>query len=615
MTSDYSPDSPATDPTGRVVRPAATAGLMLSGRYRLEALLASTGGIMTWRATDNVLSRPVLMHLLPPDDERMGWVLNAARKAATITDARFLRVLDALEATGQEPWSFVVSEFAVGDSLQTLLGNGPVSGEQASYIVGQMASALAPLHARGMFHLRISPSSVIITVNGNIKIVGFLIDAALRPKPGEDQLSWAEQEAIDCYDLGRLLYSLTTATWPVPPDEPQRAHWGLPAAPLRLSRSSGQGAEQLWASPHDVNSSIAPSVSTVTMAALRPKLGLVGPGLHSANDIADSLDGLADLVDAGESLETLMRHNHQMPTPPPAPVQTEWVSMRADPAETTQRMASLDVNLPDPIDESEAPTEVVKAQEWRPAADDDWRPTLAQPAVNEPPVTAPPSVETHPRPAPAPPRLKSKKVPSATLGRRVIVLLIGFVVVALLVLQIRGCATGGSGGDETTSGQPTAIAPVAIASVFDFDPAADGGDNNENSSQAPYAADGDTSTVWHTLTYLNNPAFGGLKPGAGIVYDLGSAVPVASVRLLLDNEPTAVQLMVPIENDATAASPPMNTVNEWQVIASDPAGGSETTLSPDEPVTTRWLMVYFTSLPPIGGNQYRSGIVETYINQ
>ena len=180
MTSDYSPDSPATDPTGRVVRPTATAGLMLSGRYRLEALLASTGGIMTWRATDNVLSRPVLMHLLPPDDERMGWVLNAARKAATITDARFLRVLDALEATGQEPWSFVVSEFAVGDSLQTLLGNGPVSGEQASYIVGQMASALAPLHARGMFHLRISPSSVIITVNGNIKIVGFLIDAALR---------------------------------------------------------------------------------------------------------------------------------------------------------------------------------------------------------------------------------------------------------------------------------------------------------------------------------------------------------------------------------------------------------------------------------------------------
>ena len=73
--------------------------------------------------------------------------------------------------------------------------------------------------------------------------------------------------------------------------------------------------------------------------------------------------------------------------------------------------------------------------------------------------------------------------------------------------------------------------------------------------------------------------------------------------------------MVPVENDATAASPPMNTVNEWQVIASDPAGGSETTLSPDEPVTTRWLMVYFTSLPPIGGNQYRSGIVETYINQ
>ncbi len=599
--TDYSSDYPETDPTGRILRPPAGPGLMLSGRYRLEALLASTGGIMTWRATDAVLSRPVLMHLLPPDDPRMGWVLDASRRAATITDARFLRVLDALEATGQEPWSFVVSEFAVGDSLQVMLANGPLTGEQAGYIVDQMASALAPLHARGLFHLRINPSAVIITVNGNVKIVGFLIDAALRPKPGEDQLSWAEQESIDCYDLGRLLYSLTTARWPVPPDEPQGSHWGLLPAPLRLDRSGGAGGEQLWASPHEVNPAIAPSLSTVTMAALRPQLGLVGPGLHTANDVADSLEGMSDVVDAEESLEALMRANHKIGTPSATPVQTEWMSTHSNPADATQPMPRVEDELPGPTGDLHAPTEVVPVRSWPAPAGGDRPATSSQPPV-------------HPSPVAAPPRLKPEKATTAALGRKVIVVLTVFVLLALLVLQLRGCGGGGTDRDAPTT-DAASVEPAAIASVFDFDPTADGGDNNENSSDAGYAADGDTSTVWHTLTYLNNPAFGGLKPGAGIVYDLGEAVPVGSVRLLLDNEPNALQLMVPIENDASAASPPMNTVSEWQVIASDSAAGGEVTLTPDQPVTTRWVMVYFTSLPSVGGNQYRSGIAETYINQ
>lgn len=600
--TDYSSGYPATDPTGHVVRPTASPGLMLSGRYRLEALLASSHNITTWRANDNVLSRPVLMHLLTPDDDRMGWVLNAARRAATINDARFLRVLDALEATGQEPWSFVVSEFAVGDSLETLLSNsGPLTSEQASSIVAQMATALAPMHARGMFHLRINPSAVIVTVNGNVKIVGFLIDAALRPKPGEDELNWADQELIDCYDLARLLYSLTTARWPVPPDEPQRNYWGLPPAPLRLERSGALSGEQLWASPHEINPAISPALSTVIMAALRPRLGLVGPGLHSANDIADSLEGLYDPLEAEESLEALMRVNHQLGTPSATPaVQTGWLSGSSDSTAPTLSMAKVEAE-PAVIAEP-APTEVPR---WSPPATS---------SASAPPAAVTPQAPGRPTPVAAPPRLKPKKTQTAALGRKAIVLLIAFVLLALIVLQIRGCT---SGTDPHAAGGADAetIQPAVIVSAFDFDPAADGGDNNENSDQASFAADGDPATAWRTLTYLNNPAFGGLKPGAGIVYDLGEPVSVASVRVLLDNEPAAVQLMVPIENDASAASPPMTTVSEWEVIASDSAAAAEVVLKPDQPVTTRWLMIYFTSLPSIGGNQYRSGIAETYINQ
>ena len=117
------------------------------------------------------------------------------------------------------------------------------------------------------------------------------------------------------------------------------------------------------------------------------------------------------------------------------------------------------------------------------------------------------------------------------------------------------------------------------------------------------------------FTYLNNPVFGGLKPGVGMVFDLGREVPVASVSLILDNQPNVLSLMVPRDADPSESAPPMDSVDQWQVIASDPAAGLQVSLSPDEPVTTRWVMVYFTQLPPVGASLYRSGIAEAYINR
>ena len=282
-----------TESAGHLDLLTVTAGLLLAGRYRLDSLLAFSHGVMTWRAVDQILSRPVLVHLLEPEDERLGWVLEAARRAATVIDSRFLRVLDAQEASGQEPWSLEVCEYAVGDSLKTLLAAGPLTTQQAGFIVHEVAVALAPLHARGLFHLRINPDSVIITANGNVKIVGLLIDAALRPQPGEDQLSWSDQEAIDVNALGQLLYASMTGNWPVPPSLPQRPNWGLPAAPMRgLPPAEGEPDQQVWPAPHELNRQINPEASAVTMAVLRPALGQVGPSLRSADDIADSLESV-----------------------------------------------------------------------------------------------------------------------------------------------------------------------------------------------------------------------------------------------------------------------------------------------------------------------------------
>src|SRR4051794_20127676 len=70
-------------------------GTVLVDRYRLEEQQGRTGDTTYWRATDELLDRPVGVCLLPADGATAAPVLHAARQAAAVTDPRFLRVLDA----------------------------------------------------------------------------------------------------------------------------------------------------------------------------------------------------------------------------------------------------------------------------------------------------------------------------------------------------------------------------------------------------------------------------------------------------------------------------------------------------------------------------------------
>ncbi|HEU5484994.1 MAG TPA: murein biosynthesis integral membrane protein MurJ, partial [Microlunatus sp.] len=171
--------SPSTLP-----RPSSTAGTVLGYRYRMEELLAESSRTATWRAFDLVLSRSVVVHLLSPLDPQAPEILQTAREAALAVDSRFLRVLDAVSSDDPELGSYVVCEYAVGRSLEVLLSHGPLSGLESAWVVREVADALSGVHGLGLFHQRINPDTVILTPDGHVKIVGLLIEAALRPPPG-----------------------------------------------------------------------------------------------------------------------------------------------------------------------------------------------------------------------------------------------------------------------------------------------------------------------------------------------------------------------------------------------------------------------------------------------
>jgi len=166
-------------------------------------------------------------------------------------------------------------------------------------------------------------------------------------------------------------------------------------------------------------------------------------------------------------------------------------------------------------------------------------------------------------------------------------------------------------GSPEPGKSPAPAGPIAIAGASDFDPETDGGNDEENPDAVAKAIDGDPATYWETLRYKNRPNLGGLKPGVGIVLDLGEPRTVTSVTLALsaDNpeDPTGVEIRVPKEAGASK-----RTEADWRVVGADAEAKGTVTVALAEPTETQYVLVYFTKLPPTDGG-YKARLHEVTV--
>jgi putative peptidoglycan lipid II flippase len=85
------------------------------------------------------------------------------------------------------------------------------------------------------------------------------------------------------------------------------------------------------------------------------------------------------------------------------------------------------------------------------------------------------------------------------------------------------------------------------------------------------------------------------------------------VELTFARSGTDVELRVPRQNPETVSTPPMTSDGQWRRIASEANAGRTATLTADQPVSTRYVLVYLTSLPK-EGTDYRGRINEVAIS-
>jgi len=114
------------------------------------------------------------------------------------------------------------------------------------------------------------------------------------------------------------------------------------------------------------------------------------------------------------------------------------------------------------------------------------------------------------------------------------------------------------------------------------------------------AVDLDPSTAWVTDRY-NSSHFGGLKPGVGLLVDLGASTAVTSVQVQLTAAGAGVELR--------AADTPAATADGYRVVAQNADAGPVATLTPAAGERARYWLVWLTALPGQDSG-YREGISE-----
>jgi putative peptidoglycan lipid II flippase len=563
------------------------AGTVLASRYRLEELIAESRPTVTWRAFDQVLSRSVLVHLLSPDDPDEEKLLAVARQASVATDSRFLRVLDAVHSSDPDLGSYIVCEYATGQSLEVILSHAPLSGLEAAWVVREVADALAGVHSLGLYHQRINPDTVIITPNGNVKIVGLLIEAALRPVRGSAVNGADTPELIDVTDLGRLLYASLVARWPGGPA------YSLPDAP---------DVGRRWATPRQVRAGVSPALDQVCDQILGDPPRHRSTPITTAHDLVVALTKVLGPADASGDLERRLRQpiplvgasaEHVDPTTGSPPVSALLHQPGSDGPQASPTTAA-------PIDAA-APRE--KPASVRPSVTTTTLTSGSSQAARTPQPTAPPHPPgQHPR----------RRWIGVLVLLALLLVTAGIVSAVVLDQRLSGARPAASGVPAgSPSPSPTAPpGPIAVRGALEFDPQGD--PPTENPDEVAFAYDGDPRTRWRSLQYLHNPKLGGIKRGVGLVFDLGTAQPVQEVRLTLSGKGTDVELRVPARDPAGTTKPPMTSDGHWRSVAKQSQAGATATLTAGEPVTTRYVLVYLTSLPK-EGQGYRGGIYEVEV--
>jgi serine/threonine-protein kinase len=251
---------------------------LLGGRYQVGELLGYGGMAEVHRGRDLRLGRDVAIKMLRTDLARDATFQERFRReaqnSAALNHPAIVAVYDTgeeISATG-EKLPFIVMEFVNGHTLKEVLAQeGQIPPRRALEIIADICAALEFSHRHGIIHRDIKPGNVMITQNGQVKVMDFGIARALASGAttmtqtsaviGTAQYLSPEQargEAVDArsdvYAAGCVLFELLVGHPPFVGDSPVSVAY--------------QHVREDPRAPSELNPQVPPDVDAIVLKAL-----------------------------------------------------------------------------------------------------------------------------------------------------------------------------------------------------------------------------------------------------------------------------------------------------------------------------------------------------------
>lgn len=151
-------------------------------RYKIVKLIGQGGMGRVYQAFDTVMKRPVAIKLLEPNNITND-IKDEMAQLAQLSHSNIVTVYD----TGKWAFSvktdqgerracsrYLVMEFVDGTALKQLIQKDkPLPIKEACRITRQVLDGLNHMHEKAMIHCDIKPANILITKQGNVKIIDF----------------------------------------------------------------------------------------------------------------------------------------------------------------------------------------------------------------------------------------------------------------------------------------------------------------------------------------------------------------------------------------------------------------------------------------------------------
>jgi serine/threonine-protein kinase len=206
-------------------------GLVLGGRYQLEARVASGGMADVWSGHDGVLQRRVAVKVMRPDPghEEL-FALRFHDEALHSAGLIHTNIATLFDYGEDDELAFLVMELVDGRPLSSIIReHGPLPADQVRSVVGQCALALGVAHEAKVVHRDVKPANILVREDGLVKLTDFgiarAVDASGHTRAGdllgtpsylspEQALGRSATGASDLYALGVVAHEMLCGAKP-----------------------------------------------------------------------------------------------------------------------------------------------------------------------------------------------------------------------------------------------------------------------------------------------------------------------------------------------------------------------------------------------------------------